>query len=107
MGVMRRNLFLVLALFTALCISVRADVTPAEQTSPEYVINNGYSEATAEEVMILKNRALAQPTEPLCDRKHNKFVRFCQKWYSYLEPAVDNQERFHHDIMQSPSPRDL
>ena len=47
MGVMRRNLFLVLALFTALCISARADITLEQQTSPEYLINNGYSEAVA------------------------------------------------------------
>ena len=51
MGVMRRKLFLLLALFTALCINVRADVTPQQLTDPEYIINNGYSEATAEEVL--------------------------------------------------------
>ncbi len=107
MGVMRRNLFLVLALFTALCISVKADITLAEQTSPEYIINNGYSEATAGEVMISKQRALGEPVEPLCDKKHNKFVRFFQGWYSYLDPSVDSQERYHHDIMQSPSYKDL
>ena len=50
MGVMRRNLFLVLALFTALCIGARADITPAQQTDAEYLTNNGYSEAAAEQV---------------------------------------------------------
>ena len=48
MGVMRRNLFLVLALFTVLCINVKADVTPAQLTEPEYMINGGYSEVAAE-----------------------------------------------------------
>lgn len=107
MGVMRRNLFLVLALFTALCIGARADITPAEQTSPEYLINNGYSEATAEQVMIQKQRVNGDSIEPLYERKHNKFVRFWQNFYSYLDPAIDNQERYHHDIHQSPSVRDL
>lgn len=54
MGVMRRNLFLVLALFTALCISARADITLEQQTSPEYLINNGYSEAVAEQALMQK-----------------------------------------------------
>lgn len=104
---MRRNLFLVLALFTALCISVKADITPAEQTSPEYIINNGYSEATAEQVMIQKQRAAGEPVEPLVEQKHNKFVRFFQNCYSYLDPSIDNQERYHHDIKMSPSYTDL
>lgn len=51
---MRRNLFLVLALFTALCISARADITLEQQTSPEYLINNGYSEAVAEQALMQK-----------------------------------------------------
>ena len=107
MGVMRRNLFLVLALFTALCISARADFTPAQQTDAEYLINNGYSEATAEQVLILKNRYAGEPCEPLYEKKHNKFVRFLQNCYSYLDPSIDNEERYHHDIHQSPSVRDL
>lgn len=107
MGVMRRNLFLVLALFTALCISARADFTPAQQTGAEYLINNGYSEAGAEQVLIMKNRAAGEPVEPLYEKKHNKFVRFLQNCYSYLDPVVDNDERYHHDIHQSPNVKDL
>ena len=44
---MRRNLLLVLALFSALCISARAEVTPQQLTDPEYMINGGYSELSA------------------------------------------------------------
>ena len=104
---MRRNLFLVLALFTALCLGARADITPAEQTSPEYIINNGYSEAAAEQILIQKQRVAGEPVEPLVEQKHNRFVRFLQSCYSYLDPGVDNQERYHHDIHQSPSFYDL
>ena len=108
MGVMRRNLFLVLALFTALCISARADITTAQQTDAEYLINNGYSEAGAEQVLIQKNRYAGKPCEPLYEQKNNnKFVRFLKNCYSYLDPAVDSEERYHHDIHQSPSIRDL
>ena len=67
---MRRNLFLVLALFTALCISARADITLEQQTSPEYLINNGYSEAVAEQALMQKNRvaghAIRTKTQQIC-----------------------------------------
>lgn len=104
---MRRNLFLVLALFSALCISARADVTPAQLTDPEYIINGGYSEMAAEEVMISKKRALGEPSEPLYEKQHNKFVRFLKGFYSYLDPSVDSQEFYHHDIQNAPGFRDL
>lgn len=104
---MRRSLFLVLALFTALCISAKADITPAEQVSAEYMINNGYSEAAAEESLIMQNRIAGNGVEPLYEQKHNKFVRFLRNCYGYLDPAQDNDERYHHDIHQSPSVKDL
>ena len=107
MGVMRRNLFLVLALFSALCISARADVTPAQLTDPEYIVNGEYSEMAAEEVMISKKRALGEPSEPLYEKQHNKFVRFLKGCYSYLDPSVDSQEFYHHDIQNAPGFRDL
>ena len=107
MGVMRRNLFLVLALFSALCVSVRAEVTPAQLTDPEYIINGGSSAMAAEEVMISKKRALGEPSEPLYEKQHNKFVRFLKGCYSYLDPSVDSQEFYHHDIQSAPGFRDL
>lgn len=107
MGVMRKNLFLAIALFSALCISVRAEVTPAQLTDPEFVINNGYSEITAEEIMISKQRAAGESVEPLYEKKHNKFVRFFQNCYSYIDPAVDGSSFYHHDIQHAPSAKDL
>ena len=107
MGVMRRNLLLVLALFTVLCVSVRAEVTPQELTDPEYMINGGFSEATAEEVFIQKNRTAGKPCEPLYEQNNNKFVRFLKNCYSYLDPTQDSEQRYHHDIKQSPSWSDL
>lgn len=104
---MRRNLLLVLALFSVLCISARADVTPQQLTDPEYMINGGYSEAAAEEVLIQKNRNAGKPCEPLYEQSNNKFVRFFKNCYSYIDPAQDSEQRYHHDIKQSPSWSDL
>ena len=103
---MKRNLLLVLALFAFASVQANAAVTPEQMTEPDYVINSGYSEATAEEIMLIKNRVNGKPAEPMY-RSHNKFVRFCRNIYGYLDPAQDTDERIHHDIHQSPNARDL
>ena len=109
MGVMRRNLLLILALFTAVCINVNAETTPAQLTDPEYMINGGYSEAAAEEVFIIKRRTAGESCEPLYEKNHstNKFVRFFKNCYTYWDPSIDNEERYHHDIQMSPHYTDL
>ena len=106
MGVMKRSL-LIMTLFAAVCIQANAGVTVQQATSPEYVINSGYSEATAEEVLIAKNRALGKPAEPLYDRRGNSFTRFWRNVFGYIDPAVETDRRIHPDINLSPSARDL
>ncbi len=106
MDIMKRNL-LITALFAALCIQANAAITVEQTTNPEYLINSGYSEVTAEEVLILKNRAAGKPIEPLYEQKNNKFVRFFRNIFGYIDPAQDTDERLHHDIHVSPSWKDL
>lgn len=107
MGVMRRNLLLALALLSLTSIQVNAAVTVEQMTEPDYIINSGYSESTAEEILLLKHRVNGQPAEPVYDN-HNKFVRFCRNvWGNFIDPAQDNDERIHHNIHMSSSPRDL
>jgi hypothetical protein len=107
MGVMKKNLILAAALFTFACVQSNAAITVEQMTEPDYVINNGYSEATAEEVMLIKNRANGKPSEPAYLKSKNKFVRFCRNMYGYLDPAQDTDERIHHDVHMSPNFRDL
>ena len=107
MGVMKRNLLLILALFTFACVQSDAAITVEQMTEPDYIINNGYSEGTAEEVMLIKNRVNGKPIEANTVKKRNKFVRFCRNVYGYLDPAQDTDERIHHDIHLSPSAKDL
>lgn len=106
MGVMKRNLLL-LALVTAFCAQANAAITVEQTTDPECIINSGYSEQCAEEVLISKQRANGLPAEPLYDKKRSKFVRFWRNLYGYIEPAWDTDERIHHDINPSPNWRDL
>ena len=105
MGVMKRSLLLILALFMFCCTQANAAVTVEQSTEPDYIINSGFSEATAEEKIKKKNRVNGQPSEPLYE-KHNKFVRFCRNVYGYLDPGQDTDERIHHDIHLSPSAKD-
>ena len=107
MGVMKKNLILVMALFTFTCVQSNAAITVEQMTEPDYIINNGYSEATAEEIMLIKNRTNGKPAESASLKSRNKFVRFCRNLYGYLDPAQDTDERIHHDIHMSPSYKDL
>ena len=103
---MKRNLLLLLAVML-LGLNVNAQVGVNEMTEAEYLINNGYSEATAEEVLIMKNRVTGSPCEPLYNKNQNVLVKYWKKFYSYIDPAMDNDERYHHDIKMSPEPSDL
>lgn len=107
MGVMKRNLLLILALFTITCMQSNAATTVSQSTEPDFIINNGYSEATAEEVLLIKNRVNGKPAEPIYDRKRSKAARFWRNVYGYIDPASDTDERIHHDIHMSPNVRDL
>ena len=107
MGFMKKRVLLILALFVTTCAQTRAAITVEQATEPEYIINNGYSEAFAEEVNLVKNRVNGKPAEPLYNKNRNGVVRFCKNIWGYLDPSVDTEERIHHDIHMSPSWKDL
>ncbi len=107
MGAMRKNLLFSLAIAAFLSGSAIAAVTPEQTTDPEYLINGGYSQLTAEDVFILKNRVNGKPIEPLYEKNQNKFVKLCRKFYAYIDPSMDEYDRIHHDIDPNPSILDL
>ena len=104
---MKRKLFYLIALCALLVAPIRASVTVEETTDAEYIINSGYSQITAEDVFMLKNRAVGKPVEPLYEGSQNKFVKGWKKFYSYLDPSIDRPDRLHHDTVISPSATDL
>ena len=75
MGVMRRNLLFLLVAAAFISAPAMAELTVEQTTDAEYVINSGYSQAMAEDIFLLKNRANGKPTEPLYEKSQNKFVR--------------------------------
>ena len=107
MGIMRRELLFGLLLAAFLTTPCLAAVTVEESTDAEFLLNSGYSEITAEDVFMLKNRANGKPVEPLYEKSQNKFVKFCKAVYAYLDPSQEEYDKLHHDVKLSPSYSDL
>ena len=100
---MKRNLLFAMILMAFVSLPSMAEMTVEQSTDAEYVINSGYSQAVAEDVFMMKNRATGQPIEPLYDKKQG----FWRKIHAYLDPAIENYDRLHHDINHSPTILDL
>ena len=107
MGVMRRNLLLSLVFAAFISAPALAAITVEETTDAEYLINAGYSQMTAEDVFMQKNRANGKPIEPLYEKSQNKFVKAWRIFHAYVDPGLDEPDRIHHDIKPSPSISDL
>ena len=107
MDVMRKNLLLAIALLAFLTVPAKAAVTVEQSTDPEYLINQGYSQLTAEDVLIQKNRANGKPIEPLYEKSQNGIVKAWRKLHAYIDPGLDEPDRIHHDIKPAPSFSDL
>ena len=104
---MKKNLLYLVILGFMLVFPVKAAVTVEESTDAEYLINAGYSQSLAEDVFVQKNRVLGKPIEPLYEKSQNKFVRAYRKFYSYLDPSIENVDKIHHEIKLSPAVSDL
>ena len=84
-----------------------ASVTVEQSTEPEYIINQGYSELTAEDVFMVKNRVNGTPVEPLYNKDQNSFVKGWKAFWAYIDPSRDEYDRLHHNIQPSPAFSDL
>lgn len=102
---MKKSLLFVLAFIIVL--PAMASVTVQESTEAEYLINAGYSQATAEDVFMQKNRVNGKPIEPLYTKSNNKFVNWWNSAWAYIDPAMEENDKLHHDIKLSPSYSDL
>ena len=103
-----KKYFLILSvLLGLLTLPSYAQVTIEQTTDAEYLINSGYSQIMAEDIFMLKNRSAGNSIEPLYETSGNKFVKGWRKFFSYLDPAQDANDRIHHDIKMAPSYTDL
>ena len=109
MDVMKRVVFLfsLFLIFSVASAPSRASVTVEQSTDAEYLINAGYSQLSAEDVFVSKNRANGEPIEPLYNKKYNRLVRGWKALWGYVDPANDEYDRIHHDVHPSPFFSDL
>ena len=108
MRAMKRRIFLLsVILFAIAVIPAVAGVAPEQMTDPEYVLNQGYSQQAAEDILIMKNRATSRPPESLYDRNNNVVVRTWKTFWGYVDPAHDTVDKIHHNIKMFPSYSDL
>ena len=108
MGVMKK--FVLLAVFALLSSgAARAEITPDEMVDPNYVMNNGYSITTAADVLILQSRANGVEPINIEDKPYysNPFVKGVRNVFIYLDPALEDNGRYHHDIKFTPTVHDL
>ncbi len=108
MGVMKK--YFLLAIFALLSSGlVRAEVTPDELVDPNFVMNNGYSITTASDIVTLQSRANGVPTTNIEDKAyyHNPVIKAVRNVFIYLDPALEDDGRFHHDIKFTPTVHDL
>ncbi len=107
MGVMKK--FVLLAVFALLGSGfARAEVTPDEMLDPNFVMNNGYSITTASDILILQSRANGVPAVNIEDKSyyHKPVVKAIRNAFIYLDPALEDNGRFHHDIKFTPQVTD-
>ncbi len=108
MGVMKK--FVLLAVFALLSTGfAKAEISPDELIDPSFVMNNGYSITTAADILIMDARANGvQPTN-IEDKPYysNPFVKAVRSVFIYLDPALEDDARYHHDIKFTPQTYDL
>lgn len=108
MGVMRK--FLLLSAVVLLSAGIaKAEVTPDEYLDPSYIMNSGFSEMMAADAIIHQSRANGVPAMNIEEKAyHSKpFIKAVRKTFIYLDPALDDDYRYHHDIKMTPQYNDL
>ncbi len=102
-------------LLTALIISFaalpsRADITPVEASSPDYLRNHGHSGSIIEMVQMTKAGANGEEYITVDNAKHandSKFVRWVRNFFIYIDPALDDGSFMRHDSKSVPHFDDL
>lgn len=108
---MRARFLLLTALIAGLSAAPTfAAVTPDEMSAPEYMRNEGYSEALIDMTEYSKASSKGQKYVSMEQQKlqnMSKGRRFFRKFLMYVDPALDDGKFMNHDIKQYPSPDDL
>lgn len=91
---MKLNKFILLLAFVLMITPAMAYDITEETTTPEYLINHGYSAVTADQVQLEKARAENREYKTL---KYRKWPWWKKVW-AYIDLGVDDETLLQHDI---------
>ena len=105
---MKKRFFLLAAALIAL--PVMATISVEETTDPVYLSGHGHSKDAVDVVQMSKANLFGETYVPSEQAKYANSiapVRWIRKIFTYLDPALENNEFMQHDIKSSPSASDL
>lgn len=108
MGVMNKVLLLSAVILLSAGL-VRAEVTSDEMLDPGYMMNSGFSELMAADAIIHQSRANGVPAMNIEEKAYHRkpLIHAIRKVFIYLDPAMEDDYRYHHDIKLTPQYNDL
>ena len=82
-----------------------AAVTVDEMLDPSYVMNNGYSVTTASDIIIQQSRSAGVPAPDIEEKAYynNPVIKAVRNTFIYLDPSLEDNDRFHSDIRLVPT----
>jgi len=103
---------LILTLFCLLLVpnSCGAIITDREMTEPQQIINAGFSADMADMVQLEKARSTSTEFNSIKPQKRcnrTAFGRFWRRCLEYIDPALDDDSFYYHDIKMEPQMSDL
>ncbi len=107
---MKIKTLLLAGLLAIVVLPASAQLSAEDASSREYLINHGYSSATADIVELNKGATNGEKIVLPVDRKYdNKPIvyKWIDKFFIYMDPALDNGKFMREDIKFHPSLDDL
>lgn len=107
---MKNKILLVAGLMAALAVPVRAELTVGDTSSDTYLKNHGHSQATIDIVNLQKSNASGENFDlPVYHKYDNKpaIYKWIDKFFIYMDPALDDGQFLRQDTKFVPNPDDL
>jgi len=105
-----KKLFLLIVFMLFCCPVGHAILEVEKSTSPEELINAGFSSEFADMVNMQKCRSTStefQSIKPVKPYQTTPVYVFFRKIFTYIDPALDDNSFYNHDMKWEPSINDL
>lgn len=99
-----------LILVTLLSALPACALTTSEVSSVDFMRANGYSDALIDTVQASKAASNGEQYVSFEEQKYgnsNAFVKWVRKFFTYIDPALDQEPVLKHDTKMTPSVYDL